>query len=1392
MTALLRFLSRHPSWVFIVFSLSFVSAWYIILRVLRRARRAQDDRAPGDGKDGEVPGEAKDGPRAVATLAQTAEIELSFRRAMKALRAFTPGSRHRYQVPWYLLLGSTGSGKTTIVETVALPRRFEGPDHDSDRGKGACRWHFFDGGVVLDIAGSLFHRPDGSSDEGAWNRVLSLLKRYRPERPVDGVVLTLNAADLLAWETRPADELRAYGTSLFRKLRDAQGQLGVRFPVYVVVTQCDTLPGFSNFVGALPPRFHNDAFGWSNPYALDTAFRNEWVDEAYQVIGERLRHTSLEVLAARDAVADAEAIFRFPDVVRHLAPPSRVILSEIFDESAYHQGFFLRGVYFSGMVEPASTPAATADDATPEAGAVTGADETSPEPEPPGPVFLSGLFQKKIFAERGLARRFARGVLDRNRAIRWIQIAAMLLMVVGIPGMWWGQAGLRREGQPLVALLDSVAGKLRATAVEAQGGAEGDDLQGAEIVVSDLLKQMASLETGNFWSVFLPSSWFGGLDRAVKENLTGGFQEVILPTLRLGTVRWADTMSQRTWGTDQGGRVIVGGFGPRAISPDDFQEYEAMVAYVSELAQYALSVQHFNQLAQPGFSDMRVFTDLFEWYYEEELPPDFLENDAFYRSALAGASVDTITFVETLGFTISAGDVAGFLVERFYGRLIESVAVLGQSLRGTLEGSLSVTELRNLQMRLDDLEGLLSSLDSFWFDPGVDALPPALRVVLDSIPDSTGLISKSRFVEGFETAVREVRSRQLAELRGQLPRSAGLGQNPIQVTRGEAGTVVSLSSELQGLRAVLDDLLGRTFMLPTLDPAPQVRPALGARATWDMAPLDEALDYLTELHSFESESVLDFPAVLRGVVTALARDSVEAHVRQAVQRAMVFELAVEPMGRGGREQDLRARLAGFDEAALRLVHMLELDMELGGSAIGETLAQVMILEGSDLLAEVDSLLAQDGPYRPANGNLEVWRGQGPVALVGFGVTDLDGLEDYLARQRGMLQILSRYAAPVLGYLALQPIDDELKFGLSELGSETEDLLAKWNGIVTTLDQYANKVPGNSLDGLEQFIRQDMAIGTLRECGGLSPTGASRPTRDYFEGVRSRLARELLVRCRELALLAVRERYGEMAEFFSSRLAGRFPFVDLSTTPNAPDADTEAVRALLEMYDRVEAPLGPEAAEIIATLPEGDGPADFMRRLGEVRAFLGPVLLPEDPEVRSALDFRVELRTNRSAERGADQIVDWILTVAEDSAAYRGSSTGEALRWRLGEEVSVTLQWATESGRRPASSAPRMSATVDDRNITWRYRGPWALLRLFADHRIRPEDLRGPPSEDRGTLSFRVVTLSRDATADVDSSRDAIARVFLKLKFSDPQQGGDLPFPRFPFRALPLSASGSSP
>jgi len=314
------------------------------------------------------------------------------------------------------MVGPTGSGKTTLLESLPLPRRVP---HEGGPSGRVTDWHFFDAGVVVDVAGSLTLKGDLSSDEVGWRRLLALLNRYRPDRPIDGVVLTLSAAELLAWEHRPADELHAIGAGLSRALSQAQRELGVRFPVYVVLTHADRLPGFESFVSAVPGRFHQDVFGWSTPYALESAFRGEWVEEALAEISDCARYRATEVLASRSLLADADAVFRFPDIVKRLQTPTRAILSEIFQQSAYQEAFFLRGIYFTGRrpAAPRNRPPRKPKSRVPWAGA---------EARPHEPVFGARLFAKKIFpsgawhADSGAASSIAtaRSAGSRSRGPR--------------------------------------------------------------------------------------------------------------------------------------------------------------------------------------------------------------------------------------------------------------------------------------------------------------------------------------------------------------------------------------------------------------------------------------------------------------------------------------------------------------------------------------------------------------------------------------------------------------------------------------------------------------------------------------------------------------------------------------------------------------------------------------------------------------------------------------------------------------------------------------------------------------------------------------------------------------------------------------------------------------
>ncbi len=1391
MRTVLAFLSGHLTAVVVVaVLLAMLVAGYITL-VLRRARRKEDEE--------EKPPEEAEASASVTAVTQVADLELSFRRALKTLKSVTTGSEYRYSIPWYLMLGPVGTGKTTVLEALSLPRRAQ-PDPEGLSPSRACRWNFFDDGVVLDVAGSLTLKANLTYDEVGWRRLLALLKRYRSERPIDGVVLTLSAADLLAWESRPSDEVRAIGTGLFERLRKAQKELGVRFPVYIVLTHADKLPGFSSFAEAVPRRFHQDIFGWSNPYALEAAFRPEWVDEAFSQIGDWLRERATEVLASRSVLPNADAVFRFPDVAPRLAPATRTLLEEIFEESAYHESFFLRGIYLSGRIEESEAPRLHSEDVEDESAVEAEEDEEAPREHL---VFLDRLFQKKIFPERGLARAFARGVLDRNRLVRSLQIAVAVLVIFGIPGMWLAHANLQRKAQPLEQLLDSVGNNFRVMSASmvsmssssttpdttAAAGTAPDSVQltqmGREDVVFQLLQEMARLDAGPFWSVALPSSWFSGLDGKITQNLTGGFEHVILPTMRVGIIQWADTLSDEHWATTIGHRIPLPDTTREVHSIQELQQYRVLIRYLSEVRQFVTNAGRFNQIAQRGTDKMQLFARLFIWYYEQELPPEFFKHDVFYRRALAGASESPVAASDWPGFEQSSARVATFLVDRFYGRLDHAVGALDQDISGSVDpSSFTSDDLRRLWEDVGQVEDLLSSSDSAWLSTSAP-MAPALKLMLDSLQDSTALFSKKKFITPFTEGFQDVRRRRLAALSGQL---AALSQAFVSDTSGDQagssggggrGTTIQLGSRLTKLRAALGDLLALGFMTPVSQPPGQEPPTFASRPTWSVGPLDDAVGYFREYQTFRDSALDNVPSNLRGLVLGVANRSLDAHVRAALTRAMTYTSGVEPQGTSGEEKNLQARLKSFDQAARRFVSMLDVDAKFGGTPAGAAVAQTIILESSDLLDQVNDLLDQDDLYDPIDGSLAIWHGTTPASWAGFGVSSSDGLEKYLAQQRSTLRDLSQYAAQILGYLSLKPVADLLRSQGREIVPDTEGLIRKWRRIDETLDAYDKKTPGNSLESLDSFIRQDMAIESLSRCLSASRQGGGAP-RNYFDSVRTHLAVMLRDRCGQLARLSLRQSYEQMRQFFTTHLAGKFPFVDPASAPDAPDADPADVRHFLEMYDDARASVNGDVASVAALLG-GKTPAAFFERVGEVRRFLGPVLLPDSSGAPGTLTFQVELRTNRRLERGADQIVDWRLRVGNDSVTYLNQGAGTGGRWKPGDPVSMSLVWASGSQRRPVSDPSRSAMTVDGTTATWSYSGPWSLLRLIAQHRPEAAGMTGMTSEDRATVNLRVLTRLRNAS-DVHHSRGEISSVFLRLHFASSAQGGTLSYPRFPVRA----------
>ncbi|MFZ2987268.1 type VI secretion system membrane subunit TssM, partial [Ideonella sp.] len=164
------------------------------------------------------------------------------------------GKRYLYELPWYIIIGAPGSGKTTALLNSGLRFPLATPGSGVQglpgvAGTRNCDWWFTDQAVLLDTAGRYTTQDsDHQADQTAWNGFLGLLKRARPRQPVNGVLVTVSVPDLL---TKSAAERQAQAAAVRTRLQELHEQLGVRFPIYLMVTKCDLLSGFMDTLGEL-------------------------------------------------------------------------------------------------------------------------------------------------------------------------------------------------------------------------------------------------------------------------------------------------------------------------------------------------------------------------------------------------------------------------------------------------------------------------------------------------------------------------------------------------------------------------------------------------------------------------------------------------------------------------------------------------------------------------------------------------------------------------------------------------------------------------------------------------------------------------------------------------------------------------------------------------------------------------------------------------------------------------------------------------------------------------------------------------------------------------------------------------------------------------------------
>jgi type VI secretion system protein ImpL len=1342
------------------------------------------------------------------------DISITFLRALAFLRNRIDSITYKYHLPWYLMVGAGNSGKSTLLESSGLSLPVGMPDFGNTDPHAACRWWFYNRAVVLDIHGSLvIEEHNTGADEHGWRTVLNLLGRYRAKRPLDGIILTISAAELYGRERLSPENINARAKFLSHKLTSAQHLLGLRLPVYVIITKCDLLPGFQNFCHELPIAQHHNMLGWSVPYALHAAYTPHWIDEAFHSIAEDLANVQLEMFAQGVAEENADGIFVLSDEFSTLKSSLKIYMDHIFKVSAYEESLMLRGLYFCGDSGALPAGILMSDDLT---GELTGK-EAAPEAEPDfvlstqprtveeenlqlwnenaeAPNRLSRLsrarlyeteesqyidstrrhiffgrdiFEDKIFFESGLAYPVYSRLISANRNLNLAKAGIVAFVGIGTFGMFNAYENFMRNRDFLAPVFGKVHSVLQQISTT-----QGNETAASEALFNSqaksLLDMMNHIQRTSFFSFFIPSSWFSPLHDHLNSSLKISYEQIILRTIYMDLLLKArDTLNLRPGDEALGSPVkttsIVSLLNP--ISTSEFQQVKGYVELIGKLVQ---NVDKYNQLRETPDPD--ILSDLIEYTFNIHLSPEFSYSYEKFRKILQEAPYPPI---ELKAYYPLAQNTLQGLYMNFLGVLFspsDPMSLIGQ-LRylSAAIGNGRSNQPVNLELIRGFITGLGQSLpnlgaaghnwiDGTYFDPGPEFTD--LMSKIDSLPP---------FGPAFVEQLAKVTSGVYSAFHDEL-----LQMNTSLINPSQAGKPSLPSEGIFNLEKNLHKLFGEAFMAKTtgekfLSQIPENKFVL-----WNQKLIENTINLITQYEAFIDKELNSFPIHLRETFKQIALQNLQMNILNDIARAQTLIDIPKGLQVGDTNEELLRNVIGDMKNTIpAFIKLLETLNKMHNGAVFVELQNLLGTMATRLLERVDDLLISYRPYSVKENNFDWWDGKGPVFLEGFAVKDPDELKSYLDQQRQMISHLAiDYAQPLIKLL-------ESNMMQQFIGKKS--LINRWKRIIDQLAAYDKRKPDNTITVLENFVELDINNLSLTNCfEKLNLKSIAKNSGDFFADRRIQLKKALMSRCEIAKRKDSIANYEKLVSVFNESFKDKFPFVGENPSQSQGEVDPEDLKTFFDLYHQ----FGDSPKHILDQIYQLGEPAkdayQFIKDMDDVKEFFHTYLKSKQPGDVPTFDFNFDFRVNKDKEIGGNMIIEWTIA-PDDTTTISNNDKKHNDRWSYGNPVVVTLRWPDSAETQPFQDDAQPFMKVDEQTVTFTYPGQWALLWLMRTQGATSADFTSMKDTKPYTLRFEIPNGPEEKTVVYN-------RITLQKPAKGKKPGGPLNVSSFPVEAPGLDKS----
>ena len=383
--------------------------------------------------------------RAAAAIAKTLEPvdtegEAVAEKMRAALAQTKAGGRDAlYTLPWYVIIGPPGAGKTTLIQKSGLRLVTE----QATAGVGGtrnCDWWFTDDAVLIDTAGRYTSQDsDATRDARGWENFLRTLKKARPLQPLNGVIVAIGLDEI---GTASAEALDRHVVAIRARLSELSKLLGLELPVYVLFTKADLVAGFVEFFDDLTVEGRRSVLG--HTLAPDDTADGATLTAGFDAVAQALADRVPQRLHDEGDPIRRGSALTFPARVLELRARGVRLLDGIFAGSG--AAGRLRGFYLTSGVQQG-----TPFDRLLGGMAATLGRSVRAQASTPRAFFVNRLLKDVMIAEAGMVGGDAtrRG---RERRMQTAAYAALAIVAVLLLGAWMWSLIANMGGQRQTAL----------------------------------------------------------------------------------------------------------------------------------------------------------------------------------------------------------------------------------------------------------------------------------------------------------------------------------------------------------------------------------------------------------------------------------------------------------------------------------------------------------------------------------------------------------------------------------------------------------------------------------------------------------------------------------------------------------------------------------------------------------------------------------------------------------------------------------------------------------------------------------------------------------------------------------------------------------------------------